>query len=111
MKEDLEKLGVKKIKTWVFIHRCQRDVPLDQMWYDQKAVSFFSKNLKRDQLKTIKECLKMIEFGMSTTFIQFQDQYWLYGGGMVMDMKGLTIGGFESAWLADLVTAYIFQKA
>ena len=47
---------------------------------------------------------------MSTTFIQFSDQYWLYGGGMTVDEKGLTIGGFESAWLADLVAAYIFSK-
>ena len=50
----------------------------------------------------------MIKFGMSTTFIQFSDQNWLYGGGMTVDEKGLTIGGFESAWLADLVAAYIF---
>ena len=37
----------------------------------------------------------MIKFGMSTTFIQFKDQYWLYGGGLAVDEKGLTIGGYE----------------
>ena len=41
----------------------------------KKAVSFFSKNIKQDQLKSIDKCLEMIKFGMSTTFIQFKDQY------------------------------------
>ena len=53
----------------------------------------------------------MIKFGMSTTYIQFQDQYWLYGGMTDVELKGLTIGGFESAWLADLVAAYIFENS
>ena len=30
---------------------------------------------------------------------------------MAVDEKGLTIRGFDSAWLADLVAAYIFQHS
>ena len=85
--------------------------PLIKFGMIKKAVEFFSKNLKKEELKTIATCLEIIKFGMSTTFIQFKDQYWLYGGGLTVDKKGLTIGGFELAWLADLVAAYIFQNS
>ena len=85
--------------------------PLIKFGMIKKAVDFFSKNLKKEEKETIAKCLDMIKFGMSTTFIQFKDQYWLYGGGLAVDEKGLTIGGFESAWLADLVAAYIFQNS
>jgi hypothetical protein len=38
----------------------------------------------------------------------FQDQYYIYDGDQSLDEKGLTIGGYESAWLADLV--YILEQ-
>ena len=47
---------------------------------------------------------------MTNTFIQFKDQYWLYGGNRPVNEKGLTIGGFESAGFADLVAAYILEQ-
>ena len=40
-------------------------------------------------------CLDMIRFGMDNTIITFEDQYWIYGGNVSVDFKGLTIGGFE----------------
>jgi hypothetical protein len=39
-----------------------------------------------------------------------QDQYYIYDGDQSLDEKGLTIGGYESAWLADLVAAYILAE-
>ena len=40
----------------------------------------------------------------------FNGKYWEYGGSDV-DKKGLTIGGFESAFLADLVAAFILENS
>jgi len=46
----------------------------------------------------------MIEFGMGSTFLTFTN------GNVEVDNRGLTIGGYESAWLADLVIAYILDE-
>ena len=51
----------------------------------------------------------MIGFGMKNTLVSIIDKYYEYGGDMDGDKRGLTIGGFESAWLADLVAAYILK--
>ena len=37
------------------------------------------------------------------------DKYYEYGGDMDGKKRGLTIGGYESAWLAHLVAAYILK--
>lgn len=39
-----------------------------------------------------------------------QDQYYINDGDQSLDEKDLTIGGYESAWLADLVAAYILAE-
>jgi hypothetical protein len=45
----------------------------------------------------------MIKFGMGNTLLTFVDKYYKYGGDLDVEDRGLTIGGYESAWLADLV--------
>jgi hypothetical protein len=52
----------------------------------------------------------MIKFGMSSTLLTFVDKYYEYDGDKDSNEKGLTIGGYESAWLADLVGAYILAN-
>ena len=76
----------------------------------KKAANFFSKDLSRDEKATISKCLKLIQFGMSNTLVTFVDKYYEYGGDIDGEKRGLTIGGFESAWLADLVAAYILSE-
>ena len=53
----------------------------------------------------------MIKFGMDNSIVTFKDRYRIYGGNCPVEEKGLTIGGFESAFLADLVAAYILEKS
>jgi hypothetical protein len=47
---------------------------------------------------------------MENTFLTFQGQYYIYGGDQSLDEKGLTIGNYESVWLADLMAAYILEQ-
>jgi len=48
---------------------------------------------------------------MSFTLITFQDKYFEYKGqGRDPDNQGLAIGGYESAFLANLVASYILKK-
>ena len=47
---------------------------------------------------------------MDAGYMNFQGKYYENGGGVSADHKGLTIGSYESAWLADLVVAFLFEK-
>ena len=47
---------------------------------------------------------------MSSTPISFDGDYYEYHGGEIEE-QGLAIGGYESAFLADLVASYLFEKA
>ena len=77
---------------------------------EDAVLHFFSKGVSKEEKVKIKHCLDMIKFGMSSTLITFIDKYYEYDGHKEVKDKGLTIGGYESAWLADLVGAYILKK-
>jgi hypothetical protein len=47
---------------------------------------------------------------MGNTIVSFRDKYYKYGVNPNPNHRGLTIGGFESAFLADLEATYIFEK-
>ncbi len=47
---------------------------------------------------------------MGNTIITFRDKYYEYGVDPDPDQRGLTIGGFDSAFLADPETTCIFDK-
>ena len=76
----------------------------------KKAVRFFARTLTTANKKTINLCLELIRFGMSSTLICFDGEYYGYHGGK-KEEQGLAIGGYESAFLADLVASYLFEKA
>ena len=76
----------------------------------KKAVRFFARTLTAATKKTINLCLELIRFGMSSTLICFDGDYYEYHGGEKAE-QGLAIGGYESAFLADLVASYLFKKA
>ncbi len=77
----------------------------------ERAVNYFLQNASDKDKKKAKECLKMVKFGMENTFVTFEDKYWKCGGLLPVEEKGLTIGGFESAFFADLVAAYILKTS
>ena len=65
----------------------------------KKAVGFFARTLTT-----------FIRFGMSSTLICFDGEYSEYHRGE-KEKQGLAIGGYESAFLANLVAPYLFEKA
>ena len=76
----------------------------------RKAVRYFARTLTRETKKTINLCLDLIHFGMRSTLISFDGDYYEYHGGE-REQQGLVIGGYESAFLHDLVASYIFEKS
>ena len=76
----------------------------------KKAVRFFARKLASETKKKINVCLDLIQFGMSSTLISFDGEYYEYHGGE-REEQGLAIGGYESVFLAYLVASYLFEKA
>ena len=76
----------------------------------KEAVRFFARKITSEVKKTINLCLDLIQFGMSLTLISFGGEYYKYHGGE-REEQGLAIGGYDSAFLADLVASYLFEKA
>ena len=75
----------------------------------KKAVIFFARKITAATKKTINLCLELTRFGTSSTLISFDGEYYEYPGGE-KEGKGLAIGGYESAFLANLVVSYLFDK-
>ena len=73
----------------------------------ERAVDHFLRDASSEDKALAKKCLNLVKFGMNNTFITFGDQYWIYGGFLPVEDKGLTIGGYESAFFADLVLSLI----
>jgi hypothetical protein len=76
----------------------------------ETAVLHYSEKCDYDDRETINTCLEFIKFGMSNTLLSFQDKYYIYDGDLNPEEKGLSIGGYESAWLADLAMSYILNE-
>jgi len=76
----------------------------------RKAVCHFSKDLPKEDQITIEHCLDLIKFGMQSTLLAFVDKCHECDSDGDPEEKGLTIGGCESAWLADLVGACILDN-
>jgi hypothetical protein len=53
----------------------------------------------------------MIKFGMGNTLLTFLDKYYEYSGNRDVEDRGLTISGYESAWLTDLCMEYIMDNS
>lgn len=51
----------------------------------------------------------MVRFGMNNTLVTFKGKYYKIGANNSPWEKGLTIGGYESAWFADLVASFILE--
>ena len=75
-----------------------------------KAVKLFSRKLTAATKKTIILCLELINFGMISTLITLDGKYYKYRGGR-RDKQGLALGGYELAFLAELVASYLCEKA
>ena len=76
----------------------------------KRSIHFYAKQLNRNDKDTREEFLNMIKFGMGNTLITSIDRYYEYRGPENVNEQVLTIGGYKSAWLADLVASYILDS-
>ena len=106
LKERLEELKIKRYKVKI------ASVDAIEMYSSitiltiRKEVRLFARKLNAATKKTINLCLELIRFGMSSTLISFDGEYYKYHCGE-REEQGLAIGGYESAFFADLVASYL----
>ena len=107
LKERAEEIGLKREEVTIESVDAINMYPSIKLATIRKAVRYFPRKLTRDTKKTIILCLDLIHFGMSSTLIYFDGEYYDYYGGE-REEQGLEIGGYESALLAELVASYLF---
>ena len=75
-----------------------------------KAVRHYTKGFSKEEEMRIKAGLEMLKFSMVNCLTNFGPDYFQYGKEKNPLKRVLTIGGIDSAWLADLVACYILEK-
>eukprot|EP00957_Ditylum_brightwellii_P046459 3526279-Ditylum_brightwellii.AAC.1 len=87
--------------------------PSTKLLLIKKAIQHYARNLPTKSKLEIEQCLAMIAFGMKTTLVRFQDQYFNYNGVVGNeeeqndeDNNGLAIGAFEAAFCTDMMGSY-----
>ena len=74
------------------------------------SVTYCDHSLPLKDCKSIVFFLKLIRYAMGHTLLTFRGEYYEYGAQKEIDEKELMIGGYESAWLADLVAGFILKN-
>ena len=106
LKQSIEKMNVTTTSHTLASVDAEACYPSVRLKLVRKAVHCCSKDLSEEDKNKIEDCLDMIKFGMSNAPLTFVDKCYECDGAMDTEEKGLTVGGYESAWLADLVGAY-----
>ena len=109
LKERLEEKKLVREEVTIFSVDAINMYPSIKIATSKKAVRFFARTLTTATKNTINLCLDLIRFGMSSTLICFNGEYCEYYGGEKVE-QGLVIGGYELAFLANLVASYLFEK-
>eukprot|EP00957_Ditylum_brightwellii_P197447 15043644-Ditylum_brightwellii.AAC.1 len=79
----------------------------------KQAFCYYARNLQCKDKRTIEKCIEMIAFRMNATLICYRDGYFNYKGVVEEnridgneDENGLAIGGYESAFCANVGATY-----
>jgi hypothetical protein len=109
LKEKLEKLQIHRSRNSISLVDCIAMYP--SIKFLQIKLEYFLRDApEEDKVLLHCCCLEMVKFSMENTLIQFNDAYYEYGGKVDVNNKGLTIGGFESAFFACLVAVWILEN-
>ena len=88
--------------------------PNCKLSYIERALDYFSQDFGDEDKNLIKNGWRVARFGMKRTLIRARENYFLFKGdsaeGGSEVEQGLSIGGYESAFLADLTVGFLFVK-
>ncbi len=111
LKVQLEKLEIK----WGDVTIASLDIvnmyPSVKYKLIKKAIEYYSQGFDEEERMMIESALAMMKFSMANTLVQFREKYYEYGVEEDPMERPLTIGGYDSAFYADLVGSYILELA
>ncbi len=110
LKQRIEEEGFKQDEITTVSLDIKDMYPQCQFKVTQRWGKLYASVLPELKCEQINKCLDILCFSMGNTIVSFQDKYYEYGVDSVPDRHGLTIGGFELAFLAHLEATYIFDK-
>ena len=76
----------------------------------RKVIGFYTKKLNEEELEKIKIFLEMIKFIMGNQIFSFEDKYYKCRQERNHKERPLTIRGYKSVWLTDLVAGFILDN-
>ena len=74
----------------------------------KKSISYFKRNLPKNQQYSIDLCLKLIGFGMRSTLLISGERYFEHCEKGI-ETKVPEIGGYESDFILGLLAYYLFE--
>ena len=80
LKCQLQALGLRPDNCTIFTLDAQDYYPSIHLKLVKKAIWYFASNLPEEAKATISTALELIEFGMTSTVMTFQDKYYIYDG-------------------------------
>eukprot|EP00957_Ditylum_brightwellii_P195404 14888176-Ditylum_brightwellii.AAC.1 len=115
LKEKLEQCGLKKNKVTLMLLDIVNMYPSIRVKLILKALNYYARDLPATARETIDLCMDIVQFEMKSTLIQFRGRYYVYKGvakGKELSNEdvALAIGAYESAFLANIVASYVFEK-
>jgi len=110
LKENLENQGITCNNSTTVQTHAEEFHPSARLKLVKKTVCHSSEHLTEENQINIQHCLGPIKFRMWSTLLAVMDKCHNHDGDRDPEEKGMTIGGCESAWLADLATACIPDK-
>eukprot|EP00957_Ditylum_brightwellii_P084787 6447175-Ditylum_brightwellii.AAC.1 len=80
----------------------------------RKALTYYSRDLSKENKTTINNCLDLIKFRMRNMLVQYHSKYYAYKGtakGQIMGDEdvALAISAYEAAFCANVVASYVFK--
>ena len=81
LKERLEELKIKRDEVKIASVDAINMYPYIKLTTIRKALILFARKLTAETKNTINLCLELIHFGMSSTFISIDGEYYEYHGG------------------------------
>ena len=75
-----------------------------------EVVRHYTEGFSEEDKMRVEGGWEMLKFSMSNCLINFGEEYFQYRKEKDSLKRALPIGGFDSAWLADLVACYILER-
>ena len=91
LKEQLEVLPIDRSKNTIMSLDAEKMYPSVKFLQIERAVEYFLRDASIGDQALARKCLNLVKYGMNNSFITFGDQYWIYGGFLPVEDKGLTI--------------------